>query len=127
MSSRLIDLRGNERTDYSFRPLASKHRIHELDLTSDDELIALLDTYPRERPQAFTMGTDRCRRDDWHCVDATAASGKEIFAVVRRGRSISCGSTWSIAATGTWFDSSRAISRSSARVWVFCRSTSKPG
>jgi hypothetical protein len=46
----------------------------------------LLDSYPRERLQAFTMGTDRCRRDDWHYVDASAASGKEIFAAVLRGR-----------------------------------------
>jgi hypothetical protein len=86
MSRRLIDLPDNERTEFSFRPLVSKHRIHELDLTSDDELIALLDAYPRERLQAFTMGTDRCRRDDWHYVDALAASGKEIFAAVLRGR-----------------------------------------
>jgi hypothetical protein len=75
MSRRLIDLPDNERTEFSFQPLVSKHRIHELDLTSDDELIALLDAYPRERLQAFTMGTDRCRRDDWHYVDASAASG----------------------------------------------------
>ena len=32
------------------------------------------------------MGTDRCRRDDWHYVDASAASGKEIFTAVLRGR-----------------------------------------
>jgi hypothetical protein len=86
MTARLIELTDAERSEFSFRPLVSKHRLHELVLPSDDELIALLDNYPRERLQAFTMGTDPCRRDDWHYVDASAASGEEIFAAVLRGR-----------------------------------------
>ncbi|HEX7788737.1 MAG TPA: hypothetical protein VF653_21145, partial [Methylomirabilota bacterium] len=86
MGGHLIDLPAGERDEFSFRPLVSKHRIHELNLVGDDELIALLDAYPRERLQAFTMGTDRCHRDDWHYVDASAASGKEIFTAVIRGR-----------------------------------------
>ena len=86
MSRHLIDLPAAERDEFSFRPLVSKHRIHDLNLVGDDELIALLDGYPRARLQAFTMGTDRCRRDDWHYVDASAASGKEIFTAVLRGR-----------------------------------------
>jgi hypothetical protein len=32
------------------------------------------------------MGTDRCRRDDWHYVDSSAASGKEIFTAMLSGR-----------------------------------------
>ena len=63
MGGHLIDLPAGERDEFSFRPLVSKHRIHELNLVGDDELIALLDAYPRERLQAFTMGTDRCHRD----------------------------------------------------------------
>lgn len=86
MSGQVIDLPDAERTEFSFRPLVSRHRIHELNLAGDDELIALLDSYPRERLQAFTMGTDRCYRDDWHYVDAGDASGKDIFAAVLRGR-----------------------------------------
>src|SRR4026209_482492 len=86
MSKHLIDLPAAERDEFSFRPLVSKHRIHDLNLVGDDELIALLDTYPRERLQAFTMGTDRCRRDDWHYAAASAASGTEIFTAVLRGR-----------------------------------------
>lgn len=59
---------------------------HDLNLVGDDELIALLDAYPRERLQAFTMGTDRCRRDDWHYGDSSTASGKEIFTAMLSGR-----------------------------------------
>jgi hypothetical protein len=86
MTGQLIDLTEVERSEFAFRPLVSKHRIHELGLADDDELIALLDSYPRERLQAFTMGTDPRRRDDWHYVDASGASGEEIFAAVLRGR-----------------------------------------
>src|SRR4026209_757784 len=86
MSKHLIDLPAAERDEFSFRQLVSKHRIHDLKLVGDDELIALLDAYPRERLQAFTMGTDRCRRDDWQYVDASAASGKEIFTAGLRRR-----------------------------------------
>ena len=46
MSGHHIELPAAERDDFSFRPLASKHRIHELNLVGDDELIALLDAYP---------------------------------------------------------------------------------
>lgn len=86
MTARLINLTDRERSEFSFRPLVSKHRLHELNLFTDDELIRLLDNYPRERLQAFTMGTDRCRRDDWHYVDAADTSGKDIFAAVQGGR-----------------------------------------
>src|SRR4026207_2533397 len=74
MSKHLIDLPAAERDEFSFRPLVSKHRIHDLNLVGDDELIALLDTYPRERLQAFTMGTDRGRGDDAPHADGSAAS-----------------------------------------------------
>lgn len=86
MIQRLLDLTEAQRTGFASRPLVARHRIHELDLFSDDELIALLDSYPRDRLQAFTMGTDRCRREDWHYVDAADVSGKEIFAAVLQGR-----------------------------------------
>ena len=51
MSKHLIDLPAAERDEFSFRPLVSKHRIHDLNLVGDDELIALLDAHPRERLQ----------------------------------------------------------------------------
>jgi hypothetical protein len=86
MMDQVLDFSEAHRSDFGFRPLVARHRMHLLDLFQDQQLIALLDGYPRARLQAFTMGRDRCRRDDWQYVDATNASGSEIFAAVVRGR-----------------------------------------
>lgn len=86
MTQGVLDFTETARAEFASRPLVSKHRIHQRDLFSDVELIRLLDNYPRERLQAFTMGTDPLRRDDWRFVDVGALSGKDIFLAVLRGR-----------------------------------------
>jgi len=68
------------------RPLAARHRLPQLDLFSDDALIDLLDRYPRNRLQAWTMGTDPLRREDWQAVDTTGVSGRDLFEAVKAGR-----------------------------------------
>jgi len=64
----------------------TQHRLHELDLFSDESLIELLDSYPRKLLQAFTMGTDPAKRDDWAPVEVGDLGGHELFEAVRRGR-----------------------------------------
>jgi hypothetical protein len=71
---------------FEHEPVLAKHRLHELDLFSDAGLLDLLEHYPRERLQAFTMGTDPLRRSDWQPVDTTGASGKDLLASVTMGR-----------------------------------------
>jgi hypothetical protein len=71
---------------YRHEPLRAKHGIHELDLFSDSALLDLLENYPRERLQAFTMGTDPTVRSDWQSVDTTGATGKDLLAAVTSGR-----------------------------------------
>jgi hypothetical protein len=67
-------------------PLLAHHRLPDLNLFNDDELIDLLDRYPRNRLQAWTMGTDPCRREDWKAVDTTGVSGRDLLEAVKRGR-----------------------------------------
>ncbi len=86
MSRDLLQFSDNDCSQFATRPLVSRHLMHELPLWDDVELVALLDAYPRDRLQAFTMGTDPSRREEWHYVDASKAAGKEIFAAVSRGR-----------------------------------------
>lgn len=82
----LIDW-GNSTFDASSsRSLLARHRLHDLDLFNDDALIDLLDRYPRNRLQAWTMGTDPLRREDWQPVDTDDVSGKEMLEAVRSGR-----------------------------------------
>src|SRR5262245_49868923 len=86
MTGQLLDFSETQRSEFGFRALVARHRLHELDLFRDQELISLFDNYPRANLQAFTMGTDRSRRDDWKYIDATKASGREILDAVVRGR-----------------------------------------
>ncbi|MGC1309662.1 MAG: hypothetical protein WA885_20765 [Phormidesmis sp.] len=63
------------------------HDYHTLPLFQQSALISLLDSYPRQWLQAFTMGTDPCRRQDWQPVDIPAdASGQDIWSAVEGGR-----------------------------------------
>jgi len=71
---------------FGLRPLVAKHQLHHLDLFSDAALIDLLENYPRDRLQAFTMGTDPLSWKDWQSVDTAGATGKQLFAAVARGR-----------------------------------------
>jgi hypothetical protein len=86
MARRILQFGGSERHDFGFQPLVARHRMHEMSLWNDDELVALLDRHPRARLQAFTMGSDRTRYQDWRYVDPGDASGKEILRAVSRGR-----------------------------------------
>ncbi|MEL7501571.1 MAG: hypothetical protein AAFN18_03825 [Cyanobacteria bacterium J06554_6] len=68
-------------------PYVTRHRYHELPLFTDAGLIDLLDHYPRPHLQAFTMGTDPTRREEWTCVDIHPSStGTDILNAVKRGR-----------------------------------------
>ena len=63
-----------------------RHRVQDLDLFNDDVLIDLLENYPRNRLQTWTMGTDPLRREDWKPVDTTGLSGKDLLTAVKSGR-----------------------------------------
>jgi hypothetical protein len=68
------------------RPQSGRHRLHEMNLFTDDDLIDLLDRYPRNRLQAWTMGSDPLRREDWKAVDTTGVTGQDLLEAVKRGR-----------------------------------------
>ena len=63
------------------------HEYNKLPLFEKENLIALLDTYPRACLQAFTMGTDKTKRDEWKSVDIHPDStGEDLWNAVERGR-----------------------------------------
>src|SRR3979490_3306380 len=84
--SKLVPWTSADASAYRREPLRAKHRLHELELFSDEALLDLLEHYPRERLQAFTMGTNPLDRSDWQPVDTTGASGKDLMAAVTSGR-----------------------------------------
>ena len=83
---KLLSWSEQEATAFGVRPLSAKHQLHQLGLFSDAALLDLLENYPRDRLQAFTMGTDPLKWKEWQPVDTTGVSGKQLFEAVARGR-----------------------------------------
>lgn len=71
---------------YGAEPLLTSHRLGQLDLYGDAELISILDSVPRSDVQVFSMDIDPDDPDRWFPVDASDASGADILAAVRVGR-----------------------------------------
>src|SRR6185369_9170193 len=55
-------------------------------LFTDEALIRLIDSYPREQIQAFTMGLDPGHHDELKPVDTAGVGGAEALAAIRTGR-----------------------------------------
>lgn len=64
----------------------ARHRLGELGVDRDDALVALLDLQPRQRLQAFTMGTAADRPADWQPVEPGDADGEALLAATKAGR-----------------------------------------
>lgn len=63
------------------------HEYNQLPLFKTSELITLLDNYPRENLQAFTMGSDPTARNEWKSVDiAKESTGEDLWNAVEKGR-----------------------------------------
>ena len=82
----LVDLTAEQREAFGHKPQVVAHRLHRLGIFDDDALTALIDRYPRQWLQAFTMGTDPEKREDWAPVEIGECSGVEILEAVKRGR-----------------------------------------
>lgn len=61
------------------------HGLKELDLTSDDRLVDLLERFPTASTQAFTMGTDPAYPNEWQQGDPSNCSGTDLLNVLRSG------------------------------------------
>ena len=71
---------------YGTRPLCSPHSLSDLPMFTKDALIELLDRFPRNELQAFTMGDDPCDPSDWSCVNVGDCDGEQLWRAVERGR-----------------------------------------
>jgi len=75
---RLVRWTRDEALAYGHQVVLAKHGAHELELFDDAGLL--------ERLQAFTMGTDPLRRNEWQPVDTAGASGRDLWAALKTGR-----------------------------------------
>ena len=82
----LLDWKTEQRSAFGRKPFVARHRLHELELFSESELIRVLENHPRDQLQAFTMGNDACNIHEWKPVDIGGASGKEMLSAIACGR-----------------------------------------
>ncbi len=84
--SACIDWTSEEYQTFGKIPQVTQHTYHELDLFSDEALEALLDNYPRNWLQCYTMGDDPENHRDWTPVHLDNSSGSEILSALKVGR-----------------------------------------
>ncbi len=76
-----------EYSSFGLKAQVNRHSYHQLNWFDDEALIDLLDHYPRKWLQAFTMGTDPTRRDQWQSVDIPKGmSGQTLWQSIMHGR-----------------------------------------
>ena len=64
----------------------AQHRLHELDLFNDSQLVDLIDRHPRRDLGINTMGSDPERHDQWQEGRAGGLDAGELFEAAQRGR-----------------------------------------
>lgn len=62
-----------------------KHRLHEMEIFSEDYLSSLIERYPKELYELSTMGYDRTV-NEWREGDFGGLSGKEVLEAIKKGR-----------------------------------------
>jgi hypothetical protein len=85
-TDKLLDWTPDSVADFGRRAVVARHRLHEMKLFSDPDLIEVLDNHPREQLQAFTMGTDAANIHEWQPVDLSGVSGRDMLKAIARGR-----------------------------------------
>ena len=63
-----------------------EHNYHQSSLFNDAAIINILDNYPRNRLQCYTMGKDPRNHKDWTPVHIDKLSGEEIMTALKKGR-----------------------------------------
>ena len=64
----------------------AQHRLHDMELFGDEQLIELIERHPRSDLGINTMGTDPVCRDDWQEGRAGNLTAEELFLATQRGR-----------------------------------------
>lgn len=71
---------------FSKETLVLSHNLHQRPMFSDAGLISLLDRFPRDKLEVFTMGTDPVDWKSWTRGSTDDLSGAELFKAVHEGR-----------------------------------------
>lgn len=72
--------------DFGKETLLFHHNLHESPLFSDAGLIALIDAYPKDQVEVFTMGEDVTKPDQWFFGRRGRHDGAALMQGVKEGR-----------------------------------------
>ena len=84
--SKLIHWTPEKRADFTRNNLLFRHELAHSELFSEDALIALIDRYPKDALEVFTMGYDPAVFGEWHLGRRDCLDGKALMQAVRQGR-----------------------------------------
>ena len=84
--SNLINWNAQNRAGFTRDNLLFRHHLAQSDLFSEDALIALIDRYPKDALEVFTMGYDPTVFGEWRLGRHDRLDGKALMQAVRQGR-----------------------------------------
>jgi hypothetical protein len=67
-------------------PVVARHRLHDLDLFTDEALGLLLEAHPAHLIEAYSTGNDSSSEPEWRRVDVVTTPGSQLIDAVRSGR-----------------------------------------
>ncbi len=76
----------DHRANFAAKNLLFNHDLDKSDLFSDEALIALIDRYPRDRLEVFTMGYDPANWKQWYLGRRGELDGRALMDGVKAGR-----------------------------------------
>lgn len=82
----LIDWNEENQRGFGDKNQIITHNLHENDIFTDEGIIELIDNYPKEDLEVFTMGYDPHGWGEWFLGRRENLSGKELMEAVKSGR-----------------------------------------
>lgn len=82
---RLVRLSDGAKNGLGLGPDVSQHSLNRLAWFSDEDLVDLLDDYPRERLRVWQSRASLQKYTDWEPVDTTGITGREMLDCLYKG------------------------------------------
>ncbi len=82
----LLTWTDTHKTQFSKQNLLFRHNLHQSELFSDEALIRLIDRYPAEKLEVFTMGYDPTHWGQWFVGRRNGLDGRALMEGVKAGR-----------------------------------------
>ncbi len=82
----LLNWTADNRRDFGKQNLLFNHNVADSELFSEEALIELIDRYPRESLEVFTMGYEPTVFGEWYLGRSTGMDGRALMEAVKAGR-----------------------------------------